>query len=344
MGRTAWLDPVPFLRGTAWLDGARAVRADPAHADALPWDTAARAALPIGVRLEFTAPSGTRAVQIRYRAHVPEQGDPLGELAHHFALWCAGRCAREAFMEPADEATVTLPLPPPPAQDRPPVFTVHPPESQAPVILGLRGLGGPLSPAPRRPRWLVHGDSITEGWWSTRPAHAWPAVAGRALGLDPVNLGYAGSARGEQAVARQLATLPGDLITLAFGTNCWWPVPTPAPLMYEVTRAFVRLVREGHPDTPVLLVSPLLRPAAEDTAHPPGDALAELRAAMEEAVRDLVAAGDGRLALLPGREVLRPEHLADGLHPNDAGHARLAAAVAGALREAGFAGGQDTGR
>ncbi|WMX48008.1 hypothetical protein RGF97_28770 [Streptomyces roseicoloratus] len=68
-----------------------------------------------------------------------------------------------------------------------------------------------------------------------------------------------------------------------------------------------------------------------------GATLAELRAAMERAARDRVGAGDGRLAVLPGRGLLRPEHLADGLHPNDAGHAVLGAAVARALREAGFA-------
>ncbi|MEU0721545.1 GDSL-type esterase/lipase family protein [Streptomyces lavendulocolor] len=324
-----WQDPVPFLRGTAWVDeDGRAVRADPARLARLPWETAQRAALPIGVRLEFTASPGTRAVEIRYRAAVPEEGPlELRELAHCFALWEGGTCLHEAFTDPAEEATVTVPLP----GGRGP-FTVHPPESQAPAVLGLRAVGGTVSPAPPRPRWLVHGDSITEGWWSTRPAHAWPAVAGRALGLDPVNLGYAGSARGELATAQQLAALPADLVTLAFGTNCWSGVPYSAPLLYETTRAFVALVRRGHPDTPLLLLSPLLRPEAESTANALGATLADLRAAMEEAARDLVAAGDEHLALLPGRDLLGPGHLADGLHPDDAGHARVAAAVAAAVR------------
>ncbi|MFG3508630.1 GDSL-type esterase/lipase family protein [Streptomyces sp. NPDC047821] len=325
-----WQDPAPFLRGTAWLDEhGRAVRADPADLARLPRDTAERAALPIGVRLEFTASPGTRAVEIRYRAAVPDGSQVLRELAHCFALWEGDACVHEAFARPAEEATVTIPLP-----GRAGPFTVHPPESQAPVLLGLRGAGGTLAPAPPRPRWLVHGDSITEGWWSTRPAHAWPAVAGRALGLDTVNLGYAGSARGDLPTAEHLATLPAGLLTLAFGTNCWAGVPHTAPLLYETTRAFVALVRRGHPDTPLLLLSPLLRPEAESTANALGATLAELRAAMEEAVRDLVAAGDERLALLPGRDLLGPGHLADGLHPDDAGHARVAAAVVAAVRGA----------
>ncbi|WP_430542021.1 GDSL-type esterase/lipase family protein [Streptomyces roseofulvus] len=325
------MEPEPFLRGTAWRDGDRPVRADPSDLQRLPWDIARRAELPIGVRLEFTAAPDTRAVRLRYRAATPDPGDALRALRHGFALWQGTRCLTEVFAEPAREGTVDIPLPPGGG-----TFTLHLPEAQAPVVRALRAVGGTLSPAPRRPRWLVHGDSITEGWWATRPALSWPAVAGRLLGLDPVNLGYAGGARGELPLAEHLARLPGELITLAFGTNCWAAVPCSAPLLYETTRAFVALVRRGHPDTPLLLLSPVLRPAAEHTGNALGATLTELRAAMEAAVRDLAAAGDRRLAVLPGRDLLTPAHLADGLHPNDTGHALLGTAVARALRAEGF--------
>ncbi|MET9674354.1 GDSL-type esterase/lipase family protein [Streptomyces sp. NPDC006482] len=321
-----WLAPAPFLRGTAWLDGERAVRADPDDLERLPWDIAERAALPIGVRIEFTAAPGTRAVELRYRAAVPEPDDPLAALRHCFALWQGRRLVGETCAVPAPEGTVSLPLPPSGG-----VFAVHLPEGQSPVPLALRAVGGHLSPAPVRPRWLVHGDSITEGWWATRPAHSWPATAGRLLGLDPVNLGYAGGARGELPLAEHLARLPGELVTLAFGTNCWSRVPATADWLYATVRAFVGLVRRGHPDTPLLIVSPVLRPEAEHTRNALGATLTELRRAMERAGRDLAAEGDGGLLVLPGRSLLRPEHLADGLHPNDAGHARIAAAVAEAL-------------
>ncbi|MER5770921.1 GDSL-type esterase/lipase family protein [Streptomyces sp. NPDC001985] len=316
-----WLDPSPFLRGVAWLEGQRPVRADPADRGRLPRDTCDRAALPIGVRLEFLA-EGARAVQIHYRASaVP------GALPDCFALWVQDGPVSETFAEPTAEGVVTIELPPAPGRR----FIIHPPESRAPLVLGLRAIGGSLTPAPRQPRWLVHGDSITEGWWSTRPAHSWPATAGRLLGLDTVNLGYAGTAHGELATAEQLAALPADALTLAFGTNCWSQVPCSPPLLYETVRAFLAVVRQGHPGTPLLVVSPVLRPAAEHTANRLGATLAQLRAALEQAVTDR-AAGDEALALLPGRDVLGPGQLADGLHPDDEGHAALAHAVAGALR------------
>lgn len=321
-----WLAPAPFLRGTAWLDGDRPVRADPADLERLPWDIAERAALPIGVRIEFTAAPGTRAVELRYRATVPEPDDPLAGLRHCFALWQGRRLVGETCAVPAREGTVSLPLPPCGG-----VFTVHLPEGQSPVPLALRAVGGRLSPAPARPRWLVHGDSITEGWWATRPAHSWPAAAGRLLGLDAVNLGYAGGARGELPLAEHLARLQGEVVTLAFGTNCWSRVPATADWLYATVRAFVGLVRRGHPDAPLLIVSPVLRPEAEHTRNDLGATLTELRRAMERAGRDLAAEGDGRLLVLPGRSLLGPEDLADGLHPNDRGHARIAEAVAEVL-------------
>ncbi|MGW0564695.1 GDSL-type esterase/lipase family protein [Streptomyces sp. NPDC003016] len=325
-----WLDPTPFLRGVAWRDGLRAVRADPADLGRLPWDTVERSAVPVGVRLEFTA-HGATAVDIRYRAALPGPGSALRDLAHTFALWHDGALVAEVTEAPARETVVRIGLP-----DRAGRFTVHPPESQCPEILGLRPAGGSIAPAPPQPRWLVHGDSITEGWWSTRPAHAWPAAAGRTLGLDAVNLGHAGAGRGELAVAQQLAGLPADLLTLAFGTNCWSRTPFSAPLLHETVRAFVGLVRQGHPDTPLLVLSPVLRPEAERAPNALGATLADLRTALEEAVLAGIAAGDDRLALLPGLGVLGPGHLADGLHPNDAGHALMADAVASALREARF--------
>lgn len=108
-------------------------------------------------------------------------------------------------------------------------------------------------------------------------------------------------------------------------------MPFSAPLLYETVRAFITLVRVGHPGTPLLLISPLVSPEAEDTPNALGATLGELRTALEEAGADLVRAGDSQLSVLPGRDVLGPEHLTDGLHPDDAYHARLAAAVTKAL-------------
>ncbi len=95
----------------------------------------------IGVRIEFTAAPGTRAVELRYRAAVPDADDPLRDLRHCFALWSGARFVGETCVAPAAEAVVKLPLPPGGG-----VFNVYLPEGQAPVPLALRAVGSALSP------------------------------------------------------------------------------------------------------------------------------------------------------------------------------------------------------
>ncbi|NSC20561.1 GDSL family lipase [Streptomyces albus subsp. chlorinus] len=315
-----WQDARPFVRGVGWWDGDRCVRADPADAARLPLATWARAVMPVGVRLEFTAKG---PFEVRYRAGALGTVDALREGGRAWEVLRDGERLAVVPETPSEEERVLR-------VDWPGGSGVlHPPEGYSPVLLGVRG----ARPAPPRPRWLVYGDSIVEGWSAAMPSRGWPARAGRALGLDTVNLGYSGSAHGEPASAQQLAALPGEVLTVAFGCNCWRGVPYSAGLLAETVDAFLGLVRAGHPRTPLLVVSPLARPDAERTPNPLGATLAELRTAMEEAVRARIARGDGRLALLPGAGLVGPDRLVDGVHPDDEGHARIASAVARALRE-----------
>jgi len=103
----------------------------------------------------------------------------------------------------------------------------------------------------------------------------------------------------------------------------------------EQTRAFLTVVRQGHPDTPIVVTSPILRPDAEGTPNVLGATLADLRGAMEEVARERIAAGDSRLVLVEGGGLIGPDDLPDGIHPGDHGHSVLAdvfgSAVAAAI-------------
>ncbi len=184
-----------------------------------------------------------------------------------------------------------------------------------------------MVPAPLQPRWLAYGDAITQGWLASAPAMAWPAVAGRKLGLDVCNLGYAGTARGETTSAVLLAETPAEVVSIAFGLNNWSRVPHTTGLMAEEVRCFLSVVRRGHPEVPIVVVSPTARPDAEDTPNRVGATLAELRLSMEETVLDCIADGDKMLFLVEGLTAVGPEDLEDGIYPGDEGHRRLAAAV-----------------
>ena len=200
-----------------------------------------------------------------------------------------------------------------------------------PLVTRVMAEDGLIEPAPRQPRWIAYGDSIAEGWIASSPAASWVATAGRRYGFDVVNMGYAGAARGEIVSAEQIASREADVISLTHGTNCWSMVPYSTDMMRSTTEAFLRVVRAGHPGVPLVVASPLVRPDAEDRPNRLGATQADLRRAMEEAVR---AVGDDRTTLVPGRDVLAPEMLGDGVHPDDGGHRVLVEVFGDAVRSA----------
>ncbi|SEO82844.1 GDSL-type esterase/lipase family protein [Trujillonella endophytica] len=317
-----------LLRGAAYPATAAAPhpRADPAAADRLPADTWGTAQLPVGVRLELTGTA--RAIDVTYTTATGELGYRGAGAGTTFAVWTGDTLVDE---QPAELGRATVRLRLAPDGER---SVVHLPEGMRPTISAVEAVDGAIAPAPAQPRWLAYGDSITEGWSASAPALAWPAVAGRRHGLDVVNLGYAGSARAELVSAEGIAALPADVVSIAVGTNCWNRIPHSAGLMRELLRAFLAVVRSGHPATPVVVVSPVVRPDAETTPNLLGATLADLRAAIEQAVTEQVAAGDRALVLVPGADLLDAGLLVDGVHPGDEGHRVLADRIGAAVADA----------
>lgn len=312
--------PEPFLRGAPWA-GTRRVpypRADPTDRR-LPSDTWQMASLPVGVRLEIVGDASE--VEISYVTATDQLGYRGPSAGTTFAAWTRDGLVADV---PATLGEGVARVPLDSLAER---TIVYLPEGMRPAVVELRGVGGDIEPAPSQPRWVVYGDSVAEGWIASAPALAWPAIAGRERGLDVANLGYAGAARGETASAEQIAKLSADVLTVCHGTNCWTRLPHSVGLFREKVRAFLDILRQEHPDTPLLIVSPVVRPDAEEQPNRLGATLADLRAAMEEVAEERVAFGDGKLRLLRGLDLIGVEHLGDGIHPNDEGHRRMAAAI-----------------
>lgn len=320
--------PEPFLRGVVWPGTSKAPypRANPIDRMRVPGDTWLMAQIPVGARLELVGDA--MAVEVDYRTTTDQTGYRGDGAGVTFAAWTRqGPIGSERAT--LGEGTVTLPL----ADGDDPTI-VHLPEGMRPWVLAVRGRGGEIAPAPTQPRWVVYGDSVAEGWIASEPARAWPAIAGRALGLDHVNLGYAGAARGETASAEQVAKLDADVITVCHGTNCWTRTPHSVAQMQANTDAFLEVLRQDHPSTPIVVASPVLRPDAESTPNRLGATLADLRRAMEVVVRTRIAAGDEALHLVEGGDMLAAEHLGDGIHPDDGGHEIMADAIGAVVQQA----------
>ena len=166
---------------------------------------------------------------------------------------------------------------------------------------------GPIAPAPDqgRRRWVHHGSSISHGSNASSPTSTWPAVAAARAGVDLLNLGFGGGALLDPLVARTIRDTPADLISLKIGINLVNTDLMRARALAPAVHGYLDTIRDGHPDTPILLVSPIACPIHETT---PGPSEMDAESLADGRLR-LHAAGDpaevvaGKLTL----EVIRAE-------------------------------------
>ncbi|MFI1582445.1 GDSL-type esterase/lipase family protein [Embleya sp. NPDC020630] len=181
------------------------------------------------------------------------------------------------------------------------------PHDESTQLVALRG-DAPIHAAPAHGRkvWLHHGSSISHGSNATTPTGTWPALAAARGGVELINLGFGGGALLDPFTARAMRDTPADLISLKIGINI-----VNADLMRlrafgPAVHGFLDTIRDGHPDTPLLVVSPIHCAIHE---HTPGPCAVDPAAFGEGRLR-FVATGDraqvaaGRLTLTVIRDEL----------------------------------------
>lgn len=127
----------------------------------------------------------------------------------------------------------------------------------------------PVTPVGTDARvWLHHGSSISHGSNATSPARTWPAVAARLGGVELRNLGFGGSALVDHFMARVIRDTSADLISLKLGINVVNADAMRLRAFVPAVHGFIDTIRDGHPTTPLLLVSPIYCGIHEDTPGP----------------------------------------------------------------------------
>jgi hypothetical protein len=226
------------------------------------------------------------------------------------------------------------------------------PHNETTELVALR-TDAPVEAVPPGGRrvWLHHGSSISHGSDAASPTTTWPALAASLGGVELINLGLSGSALLDPFTARALRDTPADLISIKIGINL---VNTDLMRLRAFTPAvhgFLDTIRDGHPTTPLLVVSPILCPIHEDTPGPAdftvvGPGRLRFRATGDPAerargkltlgvIRDELAriveqraADDPNLRYLDGRDLYGETDFAelplpDELHPDAAAHRRI---------------------
>jgi hypothetical protein len=233
------------------------------------------------------------------------------------------------------------------------------PFNETTELVALR-TDAPIAPVPPDAGkvWLHHGSSISHGSDAASPSATWPALAALQRGWELVNLGFGGSALLDPFVARVMRDTPAARISIKMGINLVNLDVMRLRAFGPAVHGFIDTIREGHPTTPLLIVSPILCPIHEDTPGPTlpdvgalRDGVLRFRATGKPAERaagkltlNVIrtelqrivaqrAATDPHLCYLDGRELFGARDaeampLPDYLHPDAAAHRLIGARFA----------------
>lgn len=225
------------------------------------------------------------------------------------------------------------------------------PHTEITELIALR-TDVPVEPARDSGRrvWLHHGSSISHGSNAAHPTAIWPALAAAQGEVELVNLGFGGSALLDPFTARAMRDTPADLISVKIGINVVNADVMRLRAFTPAVHGFLDTIREGHPTTPLLVVSPVLCPVQEDTPGPlapdfdggtlrfkaTGDPAERAAGRLTlNVIRDELAriveqrtADDPNLHYLDGRELYGEKDYAefplpDEVHPDPSGHRRI---------------------
>ncbi|OGV65367.1 MAG: hypothetical protein A2498_12655 [Lentisphaerae bacterium RIFOXYC12_FULL_60_16] len=175
---------------------------------------------------------------------------------------------------------------------------------------------------------VFYGTSITQGGCASTAGSDFISIMGRLLNLNMINLGFSGNGQGDIEVARLMAGMNASLFALDYLSNV-----NPEKLR-ETLDPFYKTLRNHHPKTPILLVSPVCFWQADFKPESIRD---------QELKRDILisfyaqkrTAGDTAIHFADAFDML---HFAagaayvDGVHPTDAGFSLLAHRLAPVLQ------------
>jgi hypothetical protein len=185
---------------------------------------------------------------------------------------------------------------------------------------------GPARPAGSKPM-VFYGTSITHGIGASRAGMTHVAILGRRFHREVINLGFSGNGRMEPEVLRFVAEIDPAVFVLDCLPNM------NAQQVAERTVPGVKLLRQAHPDTPILLVEDrnIQTGFLVEARHKANEAN---HAALREAFAALQAEKVPQVYYLEGANLLGDdgEATVDGSHPTDLGFTRQAAEFERVLR------------
>ena len=150
-----------------------------------------------------------------------------------------------------------------------------------------------ISEAPRdnRKHWIHYGSSISHCMEALQPTLIWPSVAATRLNWCLQNLGFGGQCQLDQFVARTMAQSDADVLSIKTGINIVNGDTMRERIFSPLLHGFLDTIRETKEEEPIILISPIYCPSAENHPGP------------------TIPDGDGKFTIIEGHSALRRESL-----------------------------------
>jgi len=317
--RLSWYGVVSFEHGDGWLKPWRIPfeRRQLFGSLTEPDMMLSRAGMAAGVRTAFRTNSRSLALVVE-----PLRPDPF-EVEHTIKARVDLRCDGELVESVPFAGNTRLEFAELPEGEK--VLEILWPEYRE-VLLRSIELSDGATVAPyedTRPKWMIYGSSNTQSRYAESPSFTWPAVAARLSNLNHFNASYGGQCHLDSAVAHMMKDIPADMIAMEVGINIWISSTLNARSLRAAMIGFILVIRDGHPTTPIAVVSSGFSPPREAAVNEAGLTLAGIRDVLKEAVEALQSAGDQNLYYVDGLSMIglhEPELLIDELHPNPEGY------------------------
>lgn len=150
------------------------------------------------------------------------------------------------------------------------------------------------------------------------------------MNIDFINLGFSGYSTGDLPIAKAMASLDVSCYVLDYGANN----TTPRNLE-EAYIPFIKELRSGKKDKPIVLVTPILS-SDESWKLDVQTRKNGLREVVRRAYKECTDSGDANIYLVEGLELLSFED-ADGIvdnnHPNDIGFLKMSCRLGKVLQD-----------
>lgn len=164
---------------------------------------------------------------------------------------------------------------------------------------------------------VYYGSSITQGACASKPGSCYQSILSREFDCDYINLGFAGGARGEEAIANYIKKLDMSAFVLDYDHNA----PTAEKLKNTHLR-FFEIIRRENPALPIVIMPrPRFYHRGEDEKR-----FEIVRATYQKAKEK----GDENVYFVSNKELMelaRDNGSVDNTHPTDSGFLSMAQAI-----------------